>query len=349
MRWRRACPARRPTPACECECEGAGSCGPAPGQPSRRAATSSTCATRWACCKRLPRIPRRLAHVQTAHAGRAADGPARPAGIVSRISRHCAPHGRPPCGARRDVSKTPVDACRRLSAWTRPRSSIAWHSRTYPQRSSSKAGCACSISWAWRWRAGRPPCRASPATMRSNSLALASCARAFSSAGAMTIDSCDGHDGHAKPKGHVGVTVLPAWLALADRRHDMPAMPAMGSREFLTALVLGYEIGTRAGIALHASACEYHTSVAWNALAAAALAARLLPLDIQQTREALGIAEYHGPRSQMMRCIDHPTMVKDGSGWGCMAGLSAGFLAQRGFTGAPALTLEQPAAQVYWD
>src|SRR6218665_1535490 len=131
--------------------------------------------------------------------------------------------------------------------------------------------------------------------------------------------------------------------------NDMPAMPAMGSREFLTALVLGYEIGTRAGIALHASACDYHTSGAWNALAAAALAARLLPLDIQQTREALGIAEYHGPRSQMMRCIDHPTMVKDGSGWGCMAGLSAGFLAQRGFTGAPALTLEQPAAQVYWD
>ena len=29
----------------------------------------------------------------------------------------------------------------------------------------------------------------------------------------------------------------------------------------------------------------------------------------------LGIAEYHGPRSQMMRCIDHPTMLKDGAGW----------------------------------
>jgi len=161
-------------------------------------------------------------------------------------------------------------------------------------------------------------------------------------AGAMTIDSCDGHDGHAETKGHVGVTVLPALLALAEQRPDM------SGREFLTSLVLGYEIGTRAGIALHASACDYHTSGAWNALAAAALAARLLPLDAQQTREALGIAEYHGPRSQMMRCIDHPTMVKDGSGWGCMAGLSAGFLAQKGFTGAPAITLEQSEAQAYW-
>ncbi|MFT4065431.1 MmgE/PrpD family protein [Paraburkholderia sp.] len=161
-------------------------------------------------------------------------------------------------------------------------------------------------------------------------------------AGAMTIDSCDGHDGHAQTKGHVGVTVLPALLALAEQ------CPGMSGREWLTCLVLGYEIGTRAGIALHASACDYHTSGAWNALAAAALAARLLPLDARQTREALGIAEYHGPRSQMMRCIDHPTMVKDGSGWGCMAGLSAGFLAQRGFTGAPAITLEQPETQHDW-
>ncbi|GAB3627485.1 2-methylcitrate dehydratase [Pandoraea terrae] len=161
-------------------------------------------------------------------------------------------------------------------------------------------------------------------------------------AGAMTIDSCDGHDGHAETKGHVGVTVLPALLALAEQR------PEMSGREFLTSLVLGYEIGTRAGIALHASACDYHTSGAWNALAAASLVARVLELDPQQTREALGIAEYHGPRSQMMRCIDHPTMVKDGSGWGCMAGLSAGFLARQGFTGAPALTLEQPEVQRYW-
>ncbi len=162
-------------------------------------------------------------------------------------------------------------------------------------------------------------------------------------AGAMTIDSCDGHDGHAQTKGHVGVTVLPALLALAD------ALPGMTGREFLACIVLGYELGTRAGIALHASACDYHTSGAWNALAAAALAARVLPLDVAQTREALGIAEYHGPRSQMMRCIDHPTMVKDGSGWGCMAGLSAAFLAQRGFTGAPAVTIEQDETRRLWN
>lgn len=162
-------------------------------------------------------------------------------------------------------------------------------------------------------------------------------------AAAMTIDSLDGHDGHSETKGHIGVTALPALLALADLRRNM------SGREFLTCLVLGYEFGTRAGISLHASASDYHTSGAWNALAAAALAARTLPLDARQTREALGIAEYHGPRSQMMRCIDHPTMVKDGSGWGCMAGLSAGFLARKGFTGAPAITVENDESRRHWN
>lgn len=58
--------------------------------------------------------------------------------------------------------------------------------------------------------------------------------------------------------------------------------------------------------------------------------------------------EYHGPRSQMMRCIDFPTMVKDGSGWGAMAGLSAAYLAADGFTGAPALVVEDEKVGDLW-
>jgi 2-methylcitrate dehydratase PrpD len=161
-------------------------------------------------------------------------------------------------------------------------------------------------------------------------------------AGAMTIDSFDGHDGHSLTKGHVGVAVLPALLAMAELD------PSMDGRSFLTSLVLGYEIGTRAGIALHATSSEYHTSGAWNALAAAAIIARGLKLDIERTRHALGIAEYHGPRSDMMRCIDFPTMVKDGSGWGCVAGVSAALLAERHFTGAPALTVEAHDQGALW-
>ncbi len=48
----------------------------------------------------------------------------------------------------------------------------------------------------------------------------------------------------------------------------------------------------------------------------------------------------------MMRCIDHSTMLKDGSGWGAMTGFSAAKLAEKGFTSVPALTVED--ADIYW-
>lgn len=161
-------------------------------------------------------------------------------------------------------------------------------------------------------------------------------------AGGMTIDALDGHDGHKLTKGHVGCGTFPALLALAE------AEARTDDRDFLASLVIGYEIGTRAGIALHRTAPDYHTSGAWVAVAVAALGARLLGLDAARTREAIGIAEYHGPRSQMMRCIDHPTMVKDGSGWGAMAGISAAYLAADGFTGAPAITVESADVADLW-
>jgi len=161
-------------------------------------------------------------------------------------------------------------------------------------------------------------------------------------ASGMTIDSIDAHDGHKLTKGHTGCHQLPALLAFssAERRDD--------PRGFLADLVVGYEFATRAGIALHETAADYHTSGAWGAVGCAALGARMLGLDKGRTFEALGIAEYHGPRSQMMRVIDHPTMLKDGSGWGAMAGVSAAYLAADGFTGAPAVTVNDPTVAHVW-
>lgn len=159
--------------------------------------------------------------------------------------------------------------------------------------------------------------------------------------GGMLIDSVDAHDGQVLTKGHVGVTVLPAILSqLVDSKID--------GKQFIEALVMGYEIATRAGIALHATADDYHTSGAWNALAAAAVVARIQGMDSAKTWEALGIAEFNGPRSQMMRCIDHPTMVKDGSGWGAMTGVSSALMAAEGFTGAPAITISEPQVASIW-
>jgi 2-methylcitrate dehydratase PrpD len=160
-------------------------------------------------------------------------------------------------------------------------------------------------------------------------------------ANGMTIDAMDLHDGLRPAKGHAGAGIFPAAVASGESA-------SWDGEAFLTAVVVGYEVALRAGIALHQTACDYHTSGAWSALGAAAVASRALGLNTDQTRHALGIAEYHGPRSQMMRCIDFPTMLKDGSGWGSMAGVLAARLAAKGFTGAPAMTVEADQVAPIW-
>ncbi|MDL0433436.1 MmgE/PrpD family protein [Marinobacter sp. TBZ242] len=152
--------------------------------------------------------------------------------------------------------------------------------------------------------------------------------------GGWLIDALDAHDGHVLTKGHAGVAILPAMLSL-------PEIHKLSGRRFLGELAIGYEIAIRAGISLHDSACDYHTSGAWNCLGATAVAARLMNLSAKQVAEALGIAEFYGPRSQMMRCIEYPTMLKDGSGWGAMTGIASALLGRSGFTGAPAVLMAQ--------
>lgn len=161
-------------------------------------------------------------------------------------------------------------------------------------------------------------------------------------AGAFTVDSVDAHDGTSPCKGHAGSAVFPALLAMADA-----AETPMTGAEFAALLAIAYEVSYRAGLAQHATCADYHTSGAWTAVGVATACARALGCSADQIRHAAGIGEYHGPRSQMMRCIDHPTMVRDGVGWGAPSGLTAAYLAREGFTGAPALTCED--APEFWD
>ncbi|MGI9480643.1 MAG: MmgE/PrpD family protein [Hyphomicrobiaceae bacterium] len=171
-------------------------------------------------------------------------------------------------------------------------------------------------------------------------------------AGAFTIDSVDAHDGSTPNKGHAGSAIFPALLGVADALrvpHQDRSGRKLTGAEFATSLAAAYEVCYRAGQAQHATCADYHTSGAWTAVGVAAACARMLDCDAETIRHAAGIAEYHGPRSQMMRCIDFPTMVRDGVGWGAPSGVTAAYLAREGFTGAPALTCEGRQAEAYWD
>ena len=166
-------------------------------------------------------------------------------------------------------------------------------------------------------------------------------------AGAFSIDSIDAHDGYSAVKGHAGSAVLPGVLAFIDTL--LNDGQSVSGQDLLAALTVGYEVSYRAGLTLHATTPDYHTSGAWTAIGVAAAGARLLGLSERQLHHAVGIAEYHGPRSQMLRCIDHPTMLRDGVGWGAPTGVSAAYLAAEGFTGAPAITVDSPEAAPFWD
>ena len=161
-------------------------------------------------------------------------------------------------------------------------------------------------------------------------------------AAASQIDNLDAHDGYNPTKGHIGVVVIPALFVYAQ------GLTSPKAGDMLSALVAGYEVGARAAIALHGTVSDYHSSGAWNALAVVATGARLRHVTGEQLREALGIAEYHGPRGQMMRVIDSPTMVHDGSAFGALAGATALDLAEMGFTGAPAITVEAEEVDPIW-
>jgi 2-methylcitrate dehydratase PrpD len=156
-------------------------------------------------------------------------------------------------------------------------------------------------------------------------------------ANAAMIESLDAHDGHPLTKGHAGVALLPGILAVSERRPG-----GLSDAELLVGLVKGYEVAIRCGLALHRTSPEYHSSGAWNSVAVALVASRLMGGTRDEMLHAAGIAEYFGPRGPMMRCIAMPSMVKDSSAWGSRVGVEACLLARRGFTGRPAELIAGP-------
>ncbi|SDN65150.1 MmgE/PrpD family protein [Pseudomonas jinjuensis] len=165
-------------------------------------------------------------------------------------------------------------------------------------------------------------------------------------AGGFNIDSLDAHEGHFTSKGHAGATVVPALLALVDAFREQGR--EVSGEELLSALCIGYETALRAGAALMATAPEYHASGAFSGIGVVCGGARLLGLDEETFRHALGIAEYFGPRCPMMRLVDHPSMLRDAHGAGAYAGLNALLMAEAGVTGAPAETVENAEVAPFW-
>jgi 2-methylcitrate dehydratase PrpD len=108
--------------------------------------------------------------------------------------------------------------------------------------------------------------------------------------------------------------------------------PVCSGKQFLAALTTGYEIGIRAGLIRHACYETFHSSGSWGAVAGAAAAGKIMGLDRNALRSAMGAAECHAPIAPMMKGIENPAMTKDAIGWGAMVAMVSVCLAQREFT-----------------
>ena len=141
---------------------------------------------------------------------------------------------------------------------------------------------------------------------------------------ALELDDTGGCD-------HSGAVVLPAVMAAV----SMSTKPVDG-REFITAVVIGYEVGRRVleacgGYSAHNGA-GWHSTATCGVFGAAAASARILGLNAEQTMSALGIAgSFSGGLWAFIHDGSHSKKLH--SGRAAEGGLLATRFAQRGITG----------------
>ena len=140
------------------------------------------------------------------------------------------------------------------------------------------------------------------------------------------VNALDIDDGHNLIKGHPGAVLMAGILPAA---FEVKA----SYKELLTALVVGYEVAIRAGLALHHYYGFYHGTGSWGAFGVAAAVCRLYKVDRTVLKNALGIADYQGPLAPVMRIVEIPSMNKDGIAWGAITGVMAVEAAKSGITG----------------
>jgi len=141
--------------------------------------------------------------------------------------------------------------------------------------------------------------------------------------------SLDFDDTHAASTLHPGAPVIPAALAAAQ-------IAGASGATVLAAIIAGYEVTCRVGLALPASdhyQRGFHPTATCGAFGAAAAAGRVFGLDADMVASAFGIA--------LSQCAGSLQFLANGAwtkrfqvGWAAMAGLAAATLARDGFKGA---------------
>ena len=132
---------------------------------------------------------------------------------------------------------------------------------------------------------------------------------------------------HIESTLHPGSLALPAAFALGETKNGV------NGRDLIAAIVAGYEVGLRIGLALKGGMFKrgFHNQGTTGVFVAAAAAARMLDLDAEQTNQALGIA---ASQAAGLMAVQDGAMTKAfHSGRAAQSGVYAALLAQQGYTG----------------
>ena len=132
-------------------------------------------------------------------------------------------------------------------------------------------------------------------------------------------------EGHASSKGHPGIHVIPAALALGE------VVEATGG-DVLVAIVAGYEVGARAGGA-STLRDRFHGHGTWGTIGGAVAAAKLLGYEERRVRETINIAAALTLAPPYQTAIEGASVRNVYAGMANSTGLLAATLATSGFTG----------------
>ena len=153
-------------------------------------------------------------------------------------------------------------------------------------------------------------------------------------ANGILANAADNDDTHKRALLHTGSVVVPPALALAETR-------GLSGRELILALVAGYEVAVRVGMAVMPTHYRYWHSTATNGtFGAAACAAKALGLDADGVQRALGLAGTQA--AGLNTFFESGDMTKSiHPGKAALNGILSAQLAQLGATSPPGI-LEHP-------
>ena len=132
-------------------------------------------------------------------------------------------------------------------------------------------------------------------------------------------------EGNQFGRGHPGIHVVPAALAIAEEGR-------LSGQDLLTALILGYEIGTRIGIACKIR-MSMHPHGTWGTVGAAVAVGKLMGYSESAMREMINVSSSLGLATSRRTMIEGGTIRNAYSGVSNFMGVFAHQLVQSGFTG----------------